>query len=210
MSMNIENYLHQIDSAFKDKSQNEVYGYYAGIFILIFLIAYLGFYESSFQEFENKQTQISSLESKIKADNGYLQMNPEAKIARLNQEIEKINADIIVKKDTNAYIKSKIDAISFLIYDEKVWGEYLHSISKNAKKYSVKILDYTNKFSTDTNSFGHILDIFIKSSGNYKNTISFINSLEKSDLVVDIHQLDLNATSKLNTDLNISVWGITY
>lgn len=210
MKINIENYLHQIDTSFKDKSQKDIYMTYIMVFALIFAFAYLLFWESSFNQFEKNQKQIASLESKIQTDAIYLRMNPEAKIAILDREIKQTNADILVKKDTNAYIKNKIEAISFLIYDEKVWGEYLHSISKNAKKYNIKMLNFTNQFSSDTNSFGHILDISIKSSGNYKNSVNFINSLEQSNLVVDIHQLSLNAQEKLTSDLNISVWGITY
>lgn len=210
MSLNIENYLHQIDTSFKDKSQKDTYMVYIMIFSAIFAFAYLLFWESSLQEFEQKQSEISSLETKINADKIFLKVNPESRITKLEAKIKQINNDIILKKDHNSYIKNKIDTISFLIYDEKVWGEYLHSISKNAKKYNVKILNYSNEYSLDTNSFGHVLDISIKSVANYKNTINFINSLEQSNLVVDIHQLSINAQDKLGSDLNISVWGITY
>jgi len=40
--------------------------------------------------------------------------------------------------------------------------------------------------------------------------LKFINTLEQSELVVDIHHLKIDAKENLNTDLNISVWGITY
>ncbi len=113
-------------------------------------------------------------------------------------------------KDNNTYIKSKIETISSLIYDERSWGEYLHSISKNAQKYNVKIVNLTNRYSDNNNSFGHILDISVKSSSSYKNALRFINSLEQSDLVVDLHHLDIKAQNKLNSELEISVWGITY
>ena len=59
-------------------------------------------------------------------------------------------------------------------------------------------------------SFGHVLDINIQVSGNYQNTINFINSLERSDLVVDLHTLNMENKDGLHSDLNISVWGITY
>lgn len=96
------------------------------------------------------------------------------------------------------------------MYDERTWGEYLHSISINAKKYDMKIIDFTNKYALNNQSFGHILDIEVKSTGDYKNTLNFINSLEQSELVVDIHDLDIKAADGLNSDLSISVWGITY
>ena len=55
-----------------------------------------------------------------------------------------------------------------------------------------------------------MLDINLNFTGNYINTLSFINSLEQSELVVDLHALNIQAQDKLNTDLNISVWGINY
>ena len=72
------------------------------------------------------------------------------------------------------------------------------------------MLYFSNKYALNNKSFGHILDINLKTTGNYKNTLNFINSLEQSELVVDIHDLNIVATEKLNSDLNISVWGITY
>jgi len=113
-------------------------------------------------------------------------------------------------KDNNAYIKNKIETISSLIYDERAWGEYLHSISKNAKTYNIKIHKFINTYALNNQSFGHILNIEVTSYGNFNNTMKFLNSLEKSDLVVDIHALNVKAQNNLDTDLKISVWGITY
>ena len=210
MKINIEDFLHQIDSAFKDKTQKDIYMTYIMIFAGIFAFSYLLFWESSFEDFERKQKQINSLETKIQSDKIYLKVNPQSKILKLENEIKKANADIVVSKDNNTYIKNKIEAISELIYDERAWGEYLHSISKNARKHNIKLIHFTNEFSTDSSSFGHILDISVKSTGNYKNTLKFINSLEQSNLVVDIHGMDIKAADKLSSDLTISVWGITY
>ena len=55
MKINIEDYLHQIDSSFKDKSQKDIYMTYIMVFAVIFAIAYLLFWESSFQKFEQNQ-----------------------------------------------------------------------------------------------------------------------------------------------------------
>ena len=172
MKINIEDYLHRIDSTFKDKTQKDIYMTYVMIFGVIFAFAYLLFWDSSFEHFEQKQTQITSLENKIMSDNLYLKVNPESKIVKLEQEIKLTNAQVLVHKDNNDYIKNKIETISSLIYDERAWGEYLYSISKNAKKHNIKILNFSNNFATDSGSFGHILDISIASVGNYKNTLN--------------------------------------
>lgn len=157
-----------------------------------------------------KKAQIESLKSKIQLDESYLAANPESTITKLDQEIEQAQAVMLQYKDKNLYIKTKIEAISSLIYDESTWGEYVDSISQNAQKYNIKLLNFSNYFVDNNASFGHVLDINIHSVGNYKNTLKFINSLEQSDLVVDIHDLEIRAQDTLNSDLNISVWGIRY
>lgn len=210
MKINIEDYLHKIDSLFKEKTQKDTYMTYGMVVAVVFAFSYLLFWDSSFEEFEATRAKVVVLEKNISADKQYLKQNPEGKITNLEKQIVAINKKMLVHKENNAYIKSQIETISSLIYDERAWGEYLHSISKNAKKYNVKILKLTNKYSDNKSAFGHILDISIKSSSNYKNTLKFINSLEQSDLVVDLHTLDIKAENKLNTNLSISVWGITY
>jgi len=210
IKINIEDYLHAIDTAFSGKTQKDIYMTYIMVFSAIFAFAYLFFWDSSVTEFETTRANVVRLQNQINSDDRFLQSNPESKIIQLDSEIKKINEQMIVHKDNNAYIKSKIETISSLIYDERTWGEYLDSISKNAQRYNVKIKNFANKYANNDKHFGHVLDITISSSGNYKNTLRFINSLEQSDLVVDIHTLSIKAEKKLNADLNISVWGITY
>lgn len=208
--INIENYLHAIDKAFEQKAQQEIYMIYLMIFGLIFTLSYFLFWDSSFADFKQTHANVLSYQKKIRSDEQFLNYNPESKIVQLNKEIADINAQLIQSKDNNEYIKSKIEAIASLIYDERTWGEYLDSISNNAQKYHVKLKKLTNTHTKQGGSFGHILDITISATGSYKNTLQFINSLEHSDLVVDIHGISIAAKKTLNTDLNISVWGIRY
>lgn len=210
MKPNIEDYLQKIDASFKEKSKKDVYMTYTMIFALIFAFSYLLFWDSAEAEFKTKRAQVVGIESKIAADRQYLQLNPPSKIASIENEIKAANNEMLAYKDNNQYIKTKIEEISFLVYDEQTWGEYLHSISKYAIKHEMKILEFNNKFAQKEESFGHVLDIKVNSDGNFKNTLKFINSLEQSDLVVDLHGLDIQAKENLNSDLNISVWGITY
>lgn len=95
-----------------------------------------------------------------------------------------------------------------MYYDEVVWGSYLDSVSKFARAYNVKLLLFGNTLTTDNSSFGHVLDISISAEGPFKNTLKFINALEQSHLVVDLHDINMSSDTKLKSDLNISVWGI--
>ena len=210
MKINIEDYLHKIDSVFKGKEQKEIYMTYGMIVAGIFAFAYLFFWDSSFESFNQTRASVLRFEKKIASDKQYLQRNPETKITQLDREIKRINDNMLMHKKNNAYIKSKIETISSLIYDERAWGQYLDSITTNAQKYHVKINNITNKYAKVGSSFGHILDITVNAEGNFRNTVKFINSLEQSDLVVDIHDFDIKAEDALTSDFKISVWGIKY
>ena len=208
--INIEDYLHTIDQTFASKSQKDIYMTYTMIVAGIFAFAYSLFWDSSFEQFEKTRASVVSYEQRIQSDTNFLRQNPISKVEKLDNEIKGVYENVVIVKDHNAYIKSKIETISSLIYDERSWGDYLDSISRNAEKYKVKIKTLTNSYADNSEAFGHILNISISSKANYKNTLRFINSLEQSELVVDIHDINISASKSLLTDLNISVWGITY
>jgi len=210
LKINIEDYLHGIDNTFKNKSKKDIYMIYIIVFASIFAFSYLLFWDSSFSSFERTRKSVIVLKDKIAADKIYLQVNPQNKITRLDNEIKIAKNELNIYKDKNAYIKNRIETIPFLLYDERTWGEYIDSISTNAQTYHVKMDTLYNKYSKSAKLFGHILDINIKVEGKFKNTMKFINKLEQNDLVVDIHNFKIVADKQLQTDLNISVWGITY
>lgn len=205
----LETYLQKIDSYFKDKSQKDVYMIYIMVIAVAGAIAY-PFYDLSLNEFNAAKAKVADVTKKINDDKIYLKLNPESKIAQLNKDIKRLEAELVVSKDNNAYIKSKIETISSLIYDERTWGEYINSISVNAKKYNMKLTNFTNEYVDSNESFGHMLNIGVEVRGSYSNTIKFMNSLEKSELVVDMHDLSIKAQDTLDSKLDISVWGITY
>lgn len=210
MSIGIEDYLQKVDQNFKNKSQKDIYMTYMMIFSVIFAFSYLLFWDTSEADFKAKREQVKAKEIQIINDNKFLQNNTLVKVANIEQEIKAAQEQTIVFKDNNQYIKHKIEEISFLIYDEQTWGEYLHSISKHAKDNNIKIVNFSNHLTENKSSFGHVLDINIELNAKYKDTLNFINSLEKSDLVIDLHTLEMTANKKIDSNLTISVWGITY
>jgi len=180
------------------------------IFSAILAFSYLLFWDTSETDFKAKRAQVVIVEGNIAKDKIFLQQNTLAKVTQIENEIKRAQKKSIEYKDNNQYIKHKIEEISFLIYDEQTWGKYLHSISKHAKTNNIKIINFSNHYTENKNSFGHVLDINIELSAKYNNTLNFINSLERSDLVIDLHEFNINANKKLDTNLTISVWGITY
>ena len=211
MKAKVEEFLLNIDNSFKDKEQNEVYMTYVLIFGVIFAFSYLLLWEDSEKSFNKIKKNVVAVEKKISSDKLYMQQNPKIDIQRLNQAIQKAKNGAKSFKENNDYINEKIESIAELKYDKKAWGKYLHSISINAKENHIKILDFENSFGNTDSSFGHILNISLNVSSDYKNLLNFINSIEQSNLVVDLHSLDItyDVNNKLNAEFKISVWGIT-
>lgn len=204
-----EEFLQSIDTFFQLKSEKDIKMIYIMIILISSAMAY-PFYDLSFDEFKVIKSRVDNLNAKIEIDKNYLLVNTDAKIAMLKQDIIKAKDNILITKNNNQYIKDKIETISSLIYDERTWGEYLHSISINAIKHNVKIININNRYVDSNTSFGHILDITIDATGKHSDTLNFINSLEQSNLVVDLHDFNISAEDKLKSRLDISVWGITY
>ena len=208
--MSFEDILGDIDKSFSEKKQQEVYMTYVMIVAAFLAVSYLLFWDSAEQGYNRTVAATKIVEKKLRDDQNYLKYNTPAKIAQLKAQTVGYKSRFIALKDQSEYIKYKIEQISSLYYDEQAWGQFIDSIAENAKKYGVKLHFLSNSFSNDKGTFGHILDIQIKSTGSFHRTMRFINSLEKSFLVVDIHSLDLKSGQKIDSDLKISVWGITY
>jgi len=206
----IEDYLHSIDVAFANKSKKDIYMIYFMIFAGIFAFSYLFFWETSFQSFEDKLHRIAKVKKKINADQKYLRHNPPVIITKLDKQIKAAQEDFIKYQDYNQYVESKIETISFLLYDEGVWGDFINSIDLKAKSYGITLLELSNKLNDSNASFGHVMDISLHTKGEYKNVLKFLNSLEESQLVVDVHDLNISANDFLESKINISVWGIRF
>ena len=210
MKINIEDYLQKIDAAFKEKTKKDTYMIYVLIFGVIFAISYLLFWEGAEGDYKNTIVQIKKEDKNIADLNKWLRVNNDAKIAKLAREIKNDEEQLLIIKDENDYIKSKLETISTLIYNELTWGIYIHSISLNAKKYHIQLDNFsTTKTNADT-AFGHMLDVDILCSGKFIDILKFMNSLEQNDLVVDIHTFNIKTTDKIEAEIHLSVWGIKY
>ena len=210
MKFNLEQYLYPIDQSFASKKQSEVIMIYGLIAVALIAFSYLLFWDSAEQDYQRIKAERIAVEKLLRADEQYLAMHPESEIKQIENQIEAIKVETLAVREKNEYINFKISQIAELFYNEKAWGAYLDSIAENAKKYNIKLALLTNKKALDKEKFGHVLDINVQGSGQYDQMIKFINSMEQSDLVIDLHGLDLKAEEKLQIDVNSSVWGINY
>lgn len=206
--MNLEKKtLQRVDEFLKKITKRERYLLYIIIATLTFSTAY-PFYDQFKNGFENSKKLAANIQTMIKEDRAYLDENSDIKIAKISQEIKTLDLKYRDLKSQNSYIKNKIETIPSIIYDKKVWSVYLSSISTNAKKYNIWIVNFQNSYSKNSSSpFEEILNISLSLKGSYLDTIKFINSLEDSNLAVYIEDLSIDA---LSSNINILVYGINH
>jgi len=210
MKFNIENQLFELDKFIQSKPKKDVLYIQIAAGLLPLVFSYLLFFSMAEHYKVKAVSAHKSIDAKLKADNAYLLQHPESEISLIDNQIKNISLEYDEYKQNNEYVKFQLEKISALYYDEQTWGEFIDSISENAKQNHIRIVNYTNEFSDDKNSFGHVLDISLETEGSYKRTMRFINALEKSFLVVDIHTFKMESGKKINATIKLSVWGITY
>ena len=120
------------------------------------------------------------------------------KIKEQQNRLNGLNKELETAKFTNQYFDNKLKEISYLLFNEQNWAKFLDSLAFLANKNSVKITKISNEFKNPTpQKIEQVLDIKIDLEGNFKNIVGYINSIEESDLVVDVNSR-INSVSVLS------------
>lgn len=212
----IANILNSLDEYFEVKSDNEKWMMIAMLSVVIGYISYSSFYPFAEKKYNTALQQSNKLKKSIQSNRQYLQSitvngDIEFYVKKYSNDIENLNKNINTANDDISFIVSNLDELSPLLFNKESWSKFLNSITKQAEKQSVKINYIENNYVDNDGSFGHVLQIAVGCSGQYKQIVKFVNQLEKSVLVTDVYgshlYLDKNDTI-ISADINISVWGV--
>lgn len=87
----------------------------------------------------------------------------------------------------------------------------MDSIAFVAKNNKINIKSIENQFTKlDLQKIDKVLNVTISFSGSFQDILNFINTLEESELVVDVYDMELKSSETLDGKLNIAVWGMKY
>jgi len=212
----IANILNNLDEYFEDKSENEKWMMIGILAVVIGYISYTFFYPFAEEKYKTAQHTSKKLQKSIVTNKQYLQgitVNGDIEfyVKKYSKDIEDINNNIDKTNDEISFISTNLEQLSPLLFNKESWSKFLNSITKQAKKQTVNINYIENNYVDNDGSFGHVLQISVGCSGQYKEIVKFLNQLEKSVLVTDIYgshlYLDKNDTI-VSADINISVWGV--
>jgi len=210
--------LLNLDNFFRDKSENEKWMIILMIVSVIGYMAYSIFLPYAEDKLKSSTNKRNSLQKSIRENKQYIQSitvggDRDYYVKKYDKDIIKLEKNIQNVNENINFISSKLEELSQLLFNKKSWSKFLNSITKEAKKQSVKIEYINNNYVDNNKNFGHVLEIAVGCKGEYKNIAKFMNQLEKNVLVTDIYgssiYMDKNKSTTI-TDINISVWGINH
>lgn len=214
----IVNMLNGLDDYFEVKSENEKWMMIAMLAVVIGYVSYTFFYPFAEDKYNMAHGKNKTLQKNIRTNKQYLQSitvngDREFYVKKYTNDIKNLEKRIDTANNNISFIAANLEELSPLLFNKESWSKFLNSITKQAKRQNVHINYIENHYVENDGSFGHVLQIQVGCSGQYKEIVKFVNQLEKSVLVTDVYgshfYLDKNDTV-VSSDINISVWGVNH
>ena len=219
--MKKDNTLIKIDNYFDGKKPSEVTLMLIMALVLSGVIAYYAIIQYAEDYYDNSMLTNSQTTEELNKVNAYLDSvsqnndrnnDRNFKINQKQNELKQRQNELADAKNMNQYFDNKLRELSYLIFNEQSWADFLDSLALLANKNNVKITKIVNTFKEpNAQKIEQILDINVSVDGNYKDIIGYINAIEESKLVVDVNGIDINSTDgKLKGNMGIYIWGMKY
>ncbi|MBC2883258.1 type 4a pilus biogenesis protein PilO [Campylobacter sp. Marseille-Q3452] len=219
--MKKDNTLVKIDNYFDGKKPSEVTLMLIMALVLSGVIAYYAVIQYAEDYYDNSMLTNSQTTDELNKVNAYLDSvsqnndrnnDRNFKINQKQNELKQRQNELADAKNMNQYFDNKLRELSYLIFNEQSWADFLDSLALLANKNNVKITKIVNTFKEpNAQKIEQILDINVSVDGNYKDIIGYINAIEESKLVVDVNGIDINSTDgKLKGNMGIYIWGMKY
>ena len=215
--MRNDNIFTKIDNYFDEKKPSEVTIMLFAALVLSAVIVYYGiipyaqnYYDESIRENDRITQDLNKINSYLstvsQGDDRNFMINK--KQNELLQQQNKL-ADA---QNMNQYFDNKLKELSYLIFNEQSWADFLDNLAFLANKNNVKITKIINTFKEpNAQKIEQVLDVNISVDGDYRDIVSYINAIEESKLVVDVNNIDINSTNgKLKGNMGIYIWGMKY
>ncbi|MDR2342552.1 MAG: hypothetical protein LBD84_05905 [Campylobacteraceae bacterium] len=214
--MHEDTILDKIDNWLSAKSKNERGLVYIIACCAILGIIYLTLFESSELYLNSKQRILNDTASKLSNEINFINSNSQV-IPQLQISIQNYSTSLTDIRDSNEYIDGKLKDLSYLLFNDKSWADFMDRLAFLAKKYNVNILKIENNFldnhDLQNTKVKQVLDVEVDFIGNFHNTMKFLNAIEESQLVVDIYNSNISSSIRSNSvdsNIQIAVWGMLY
>ena len=215
--MKKDNTLTKIDNYFDEKKPSEVTMMLIVAFFLSVAIAYYAVIPYAQNYYDDSIRENDQITKDLNKVNSYLSTVSQGSdrnfmINQKQNELMQQQNKLADAQNMNQYFDNKLKELSYLIFNEQSWADFLDNLAFLANKNNVKITKIINTFKEpNAQKIDQVLDINISVDGDYRDIISYINAIEESKLVVDVNNIDINSTNgKLKGNMGIYIWGMKY
>lgn len=211
--MENKTFLGKIDAFMSGKKTNEVYGIFLVVFILIGLLVYSYVFPISQEYVDTNTNKLNNVVQNVNEKEAYIRAYaPE--IGLLDNKIKSQSIALSNTRDINGYVDNKLKELSYLLFNDKSWTGFIDRVSFLAKKHNIRIDKISNEFMDTKNQtrekVEQVLNIEVTSSSGFQNTMKFLNDIEDNQLVVDVYDVSLVASQKVDSNIKIALWGMLY
>ncbi|MDR1460100.1 MAG: hypothetical protein LBI78_00440 [Campylobacteraceae bacterium] len=214
--MHEDTLLDKIDNWLSAKSKNERGLIYIIACCSIVGIIYLTLFEPSEFFLSNEQRILNETTSKLVNETNYINSNSQA-IPGLENGIRNYSTSLNDIRDSNNYIDGKLKELSYLLFNDQSWANFMDRLAFLAKEYNVNVLRIENTFldskDLQDRKVKQVLDIEVDFRSNFNNAVKFLNAIEESQLVVDVYNSTISSSIRSNSidgNIQIAVWGMLY
>jgi len=206
--------IESLDNYYNSRKSTDSYIMVILVAVLIGYLLYTLLSNISSQYREKEERRYESIKSNINSADTYLKTikvdgDRELYIKKLDKKIIEKRVELNGYRDKVRKLDSAVSKLGGIVYNKDSWSEFIHNISLKANNNELKIDSISNVAYENNSSFGKVLDVNIKCKGKYGDILSFMNELERSDLVSNISYTKIKASGKLPVaDINLTVWGV--
>jgi Tfp pilus assembly protein PilN len=204
----------KLDNYYHSRKPSEVWMMVALVSVLIGYLLYTLLEPISSNYRETQEDINQDLRTKIENAKSYIRsvtVNGDK-----NFYINDLNRKIVTKRMAINQLREKMSKLDGslqefkeLLYTKDNWSKFLHDITLDAKKSGLKLYSISNHRYDQNDTFGKVLDVNIRTQGEYSRILEFMNSIEQTELVANISAVNLESTqTQPIADINLSVWGI--
>ena len=215
--MKKDNTLTKIDNYFDEKKPSEVTIMLFAALVLSAVIVYYGIIPYAQDYYDESIRENDQITQDLNKVNSYLSTISQGDdrnfmINKKQNELLQQQNKLADAQNMNQYFDNKLKELSYLIFNEQSWADFLDNLAFLANKNNVKITKIINTFKEpNAQKIEQVLDVNISVDGDYRDIVSYINAIEESKLVVDVNNIDINSTNgKLRGNMGIYIWGMKY
>ncbi len=214
--MSKQNSFGKIDEYFAGKKSSEVYMMTLIVVAIIGFLVWYFIFPLSQSFFDDKKSENLAITKKLNLEKNYIKSktvkgDESYYIKDFERKIKNNQQKLVSIKKLNSYIDGKLRELSYLLFNNENWAKFLDSISEIAREHKVKIVRITNQINEPNyQKVEQMLNVHVFLKGDFHGIMNFINTLEESMLIVDIHNIELNKKKDIDGLIDIAVWGIKY